>query len=172
MQSVLHLTPYRRKLLMATRKRARPAKPTGDHEFKISVRQLMATLVTLATLAGGIPVYWTITDHFMNRAEIEKEIKLRDEAIKATKGEIDKKMKDHADHDASVQKWNQFGFAANRLEYLDDKVAECDAKKMVSTKLAPDEAAICARYDSKQKSKTTEAADLKTQALKSTEEKP
>ena len=78
----------------------------------------------------------------------------------------------HVQHDAGVQQWNQYGFAANRLEYLDDKQAECEAKQMVNTKLKADEAAMCARYAAKLKSKQTEATDLKAKAMESVKERP
>jgi hypothetical protein len=84
----------------------------------------------------------------------------------------ERELKDHTVHDASVQAWNLYGFAANRLEYLDDKQAECDAKKMTQAKLEPIDAAICTRYEAKLKTKQTEAADLKSKALETTKEKP
>jgi hypothetical protein len=77
----------------------------------------------------------------------------------------------HVQHDAGVQAWNQFGFAANRLEYLDDKQAECDAKKMTQTKMSSVDTALCTRYEGKYKTKTAEAADLKAKALEATKEK-
>lgn len=84
----------------------------------------------------------------------------------------EKELKDHVLHDMGVQQWNQYGFAANRLEYLDDKQAECDAKKLVNAgKLSADDAAICARYESKYKTKAQEANDLKSKAMETTKEK-
>jgi hypothetical protein len=123
-------------------------------EFRLTWGRLAGIVTVLVGLIASVPVYWTISDHWMNRAEVEKA------------------MKSHADHDASVQSWNQYGFAANRLEYLDDKQAECDAKKMVNATLKADEAAMCARYESKYKSKQTEANDLKAKAMDTTKEKP
>ena len=84
----------------------------------------------------------------------------------------ERELKDHMTHDISVQAWNTYGFAANRLEYLDDKQAECDAKRMTSPKLSPADAAICARYEAKYKSKDQEAKDLKAKAIDTTKEKP
>ena len=85
----------------------------------------------------------------------------------------EKEFKDHVAHDASIQAWNTYGFAANRLEYLDDKQAECDSKKLVNKgQLAPDEAAICARYEAKYKSKDQEAKDLRAKAMETTKERP
>jgi hypothetical protein len=86
--------------------------------------------------------------------------------------EIEKKMKEHSDHDNAVQSWNTYQFAANRLEYLDDKKAECDAKRIVNPKLRADEAAICSRYESKYQTKAQEAIDLKSKAQETTKEKP
>jgi hypothetical protein len=87
------------------------------------------------------------------------------------RAEIKDALKAHADHDASVQTWNQYGVAVNRLDYLDDKQAECDAKRMTQPKLAAADAAMCARYEAKQKSKQAEAADLKAKAMEATKEK-
>jgi hypothetical protein len=78
----------------------------------------------------------------------------------------------HVQHEAATQAWNQYGFAANRLEYLDDKNAECDSKRMVAPKLAPVDAAICSRYEAKLKTKVQEAADLKTKASEASKETP
>ena len=130
-----------------------PGREQGG-EFRLTWGRLAAVVTLLLALAGGVPVWWTISDHWMNRAEIEKA------------------LKSHADHDSGVQAWNQYGFAANRLEYLDDKAAECDAKKMTQEKLSPADAAICTRYESKYKTKQQEANDLKAKALEATKEKP
>jgi hypothetical protein len=84
----------------------------------------------------------------------------------------EREFKAHLDHDNGVQQWNQYGFAANRLEYLDDKGAECEAKRLAHPgKLDPADASICARYEVKLKAKTAEAADLKTKAMEATKEK-
>ncbi len=129
-----------------------PGRQEGG-EFRLTWGRLAGIATVLVALIGAVPTYWTISDHWMNRDE-----------IKAA-------MKTHADHDASVQTWNQYGFAANRLEYLDDKAAECDAKRMTTAKLAPADAAICARYETKQKAKAAEAADLRAKAMEATKEK-
>lgn len=135
----------------------RVAWPEPGHEnggeFRLTLGRLVGIITVLAAIIGAFPAYWTISDHWMNRAEIEKA------------------MKAHADHDAGVQTWNQYGFAANRVEYLDDRQAECDAKKMTQAKLGPADAAICARYEAKFKAKTQEANDLKAKAMESTKEK-
>lgn len=130
-----------------------PGRPEGG-EFRLTWGRLAAIVTTLLAIAGGVPIWWTISDHWMNRAEIQTA------------------MKAHADHDASVQAWNQFGFAQNRLDYLGDKQAECDAKKMTSEKLPAVDAAICARYEAQFKTKQGEASDLKARAMESTKEKP
>jgi hypothetical protein len=122
-------------------------------EFRLTWGRMAAIVGILAGLVGAVPTFWALSDHYMNRAEIK-------DALKA-----------HADHDASVQTWNQYGFAVNRLDYLDDKQAECDAKRMTQPKLAAADAAMCARYEAKQKSKQAEAADLKTKAMEATKEK-
>lgn len=83
----------------------------------------------------------------------------------------EREFKAHVEHDNGVQQWNQYGFAANRLEYLEDKKAECEAKQMVTQKLPAVDAAICTRYKDKLITKTAEAADLKTKALETTKEK-
>ena len=83
----------------------------------------------------------------------------------------EKEFKDHVFHDASVQAWNNYGFAANRLEYLDDKKAECEAMEMVLPKLSPIELTTCTRYKSKYSTKLTEANDLKAKAMETTKEK-
>lgn len=124
-------------------------------EFRLTWGRLAAIVATLVGLVGSVPIYWTISDHWMNRAEIQTA------------------MKAHAEHDAGVQQWNQYGFAANRLEYLDDKGAECEAKRLAHPgKLDPADASICARYEVKLKAKTAEAADLKTKAMEATKERP
>lgn len=131
-----------------------PGYHNSGGEFRMTWGRLTAILGTLLTLMLLFPAYWAISDHWMNRIEIEK------------------KIKDHADHDAGVQSWNAYGFAANRVEYLDDKKAECEAKRMVAQKLPPIDAALCTRYEDKLKAKSSEAADLKTKALETTKEKP
>ena len=125
----------------------------GGGEFRLTWGRLAAIIGTLLALVAAVPTFWALSDHWMNR------------------GEVEKAMKAHADHDAGVQTWNQYGFASNRIEYLDDKQAECDAKRMTQPKLGPADSAICARYETKLKSKTIEAADLKTKAIEATKEK-
>jgi hypothetical protein len=132
----------------------------GGGEFRLTVGRITAILGILA----GIPALWTIGGHYMNKDEIEK-------AIAENRTTTEKEIKDHITHDVSVQAWNQYLFSANRLEYLDDKQAECDAKRLAHPQLDPADAAICARYEAKYKSKTQEAADLKSEAMKTTKEK-
>jgi hypothetical protein len=122
-------------------------------EFRLTWGRIAGIVSVLLALVAAVPTFWALSDHYMNRAEIK-------DAMKA-----------HADHDASVQMWNQYGFAANRLDYLDDKQAECDAKRMTQPKLAAADAAMCARYESKAKSKAAEAQDLKAKALEAGKEK-
>lgn len=129
-----------------------PGRDQGG-EFRLTWGRLAGIGAGILALIAAVPTFWALSDHYMNRAEVER-------ALKA-----------HADHDMGVQAWNQFGFASNRLEYLDDKQAECDAKRMTSAKLSPADAAMCARYESKFKSKAAEAADLKAKALEATKEK-
>src|SRR5215469_721541 len=111
-----------------------PGRENGG-EFRLTWGRLAAIVSVLVTLAGGIPLFWSISDHWMNRQEIEK------------------KMKDHADHDNGVQAWNDFSFASNRAEYLDDRVSECTNAEMVKKILPPDIAANCARYRAKLEAK-------------------
>jgi hypothetical protein len=146
MPSSQHLRPSRRVAW------PEPEKPEGG-EVRLTWGRLAAIVTTLFTLAGGIPLIWSFSDHWMNRQEIQTA------------------MKAHADHDASIQSWNQYGFAANRLEYLDDRQAECDAKKLVVKELSIEDASICARYKAKYDVKQKEAADLKAEAMKTTKEK-
>lgn len=129
-----------------------PGRSEGG-EFRLTWGRLAGIATILLGLVAAVPTFWALSDHYMNRTEIEKA------------------MKAHAEHDAGVQTWNQYGFAANRLEYLDDKAAECDAKRMTTKQMAPADAAICARYEAKQKAKAAEAADLKAKALDATKEK-
>jgi hypothetical protein len=123
-----------------------------QHQTTWTMGKLIAAIASIAAAMAIVPVYWTISDHWMNREEIKKE------------------MKSHADNDARVQTWNQYGFAANRIDYLDDKQAECDIRKALG-KLAPLEAAICSRYEAKLKIKTAEAMDLKSKAVDASKEK-
>lgn len=129
-----------------------PDRPEGN-EFRLTWARLGGIILGLVSLAGAVPLYWTISDHWMNRAEIQTA------------------MKAHAEHDAGIQAWNQFGFAQNRLDYLGDKQAECDAKRMVEDKLPTVDAAICARYEAQLKSKQTEANELRAKAMETTKEK-
>jgi hypothetical protein len=85
---------------------------------------------------------------------------------------MEKDLTDHKAHDAGVQSWNSYGFAANRVDYLSDKQAECEAKQMTMPKLAPYDVAMCARYAQQMKLKSDEAAGLKAKAMASTQEKP
>jgi hypothetical protein len=127
--------------------------PNDEGEFRLTYKRLAAIVGALVALGGAVPAYWTISDHWMNRAEVKDLVQK------------------HSDHDNGVQMWNQYGFAVNRLDYLDDKAAECDAKKMTQPKLAAADAAMCARYEAKQQSKAKEAADLKAKAMEATKEK-
>jgi hypothetical protein len=129
-----------------------PGRDEGG-EFRLTWGRLAAIITTFVALAGAVPLYWTISDHWMNRQEIEK------------------KIKDHADHDNGVQAWNAYNFAANRVEYLDDKVAECGNAEMVQKKVSPDIAANCARYRAKLQGKQQEANDLRSKAQETTKEK-
>jgi hypothetical protein len=133
------------------RRRTADASAVGRVVMEHSPRWNLTTLIGLATITsmvGGLVVWvfgFLVTE---------------------------KEFKDHVAHDVSIQSWNTYGFAANRLEYLDDKQAECDAKRMTSPKLSPADAAICARYEAKYKSKDQEAKDLKAKAMETTKEKP
>lgn len=115
--------------------------------------KLLGLIGTIAAALAIFPAIWTFSDHWMNRSEIEKA------------------MKSHADNDARDKAWTQYGFASNRIEYLDDKQAECDAKRMTQSKLAPADLAICTRFEAKLKAKSSEAADLKAKALEASKEK-
>ncbi len=114
--------------------------------------KLIGAIASVAAAMAIVPVYWTISDHWMNRTEIEKA------------------MKSHAENDARDKAWTQSGFAANRVDYLDDKQAECDIRKALG-KLAPLDADICSRYEAKLKIKTAEAMDLKARAMEASKEK-
>src|SRR5215471_2699511 len=129
-----------------------PGRDNGG-EFRITVGRLTAIIAFLVALFSAFPAYWTISDHWMNRQEVEK------------------KMKDHSDHDNGVQAWNDYNFAANRAEYLDDRVSECTNAEMVKKILPPDIAANCARYRAKLEAKNKEAADLRSKAKETTKEK-
>jgi hypothetical protein len=129
-----------------------PGRQNGG-EFRLTWGRLAAIITILVGIAGAVPIFWTITDHWMNRQEIQT-------ALKA-----------HADHDAGVQAWNQYLFSSNRLEYLDDKKAECEAKQLANRALTPDEDVICKRYRDKYASKAQEAATLKADAMNATKEK-
>jgi hypothetical protein len=129
-------------------------------EFRLTWGRIAA----LAGVLAAIPSIWAIGGHYMNKEEIVQ-------AMQTNKDVADKALKAHADHDASVQAWNQYGFAANRVEYLEDKAAECEAKRIASPKLTPADSAICARYETKLKTKQQEASDLKSKANESTKEK-
>jgi hypothetical protein len=138
-------------------KSRRVAWPEKDHpgggEFRLTWGRIVGIVSVLLALVAAVPTFWALSDHYMNRAEIQTA------------------LKSHADHDVSIQSWNQYGFAVNRLDYLDDKQAECDAKKMTQPKLAAADAAMCARYEAKQQSKAKEAAELKAKAMEATKEK-
>lgn len=122
-------------------------------EFRLTWGRIAAIVGVLAALVGAVPTFWALSDHYMNRAEIQT-------ALKA-----------HADHDAGAQAWNQYGFAANRLEYLNDKQDECATKRITQMKLPPVDIAICARYEAKQLAKLKEADELKAKAMETTKEK-
>ncbi|MGH7490700.1 MAG: hypothetical protein ACREMY_34560 [bacterium] len=129
-----------------------PGRSNGG-EFRITWSRLITIIGVLVSAIVAVPTFWTISDHWMNR------------------GEIEKALKTHADHDAGVQQWNQYGFASNRVEYLDDKAAECDAKRLVKSRLDPVDAATCARYEAKLKTKTDEANELRAKAMEATKER-
>lgn len=121
-------------------------------EVRITTKRLFAFVTFVILCIGAVPTYWTISDHWMNRQEIQK------------------MMRDHADHDASAQAWTTFGFAQNRVEYLDDKLAECELRR-AAHKPDPVELGICTRYESKYKAKADEANQLRSKAVESTREK-
>lgn len=129
-----------------------PGRADGG-EFRLTTKRLAGIIGLLVMLVGAVPTYWTISDHWMNRQE----------TLKA--------MKDHADHDAAAQAWTTYGFAQNRVDYLEDKLAECELHKATHAKMDPVEAGICARYEAKYRTKTDEANQLKARALESAKEK-
>lgn len=117
----------------------------------------------IAAIAGALaifPAWWTVSSHWMNKEEIAASNEKQDAALKA-----------HAQHDAQIQGWNQFGFADTRRQFLEDHKFECETKKMMG-KVSPVDAAICSRYEAQLAQKTQEASDLKKQALEATKEKP
>ena len=125
-----------------------------EGEFRLTWGRIAAGVAMMVALVGAVPTYWTISDHWMNRKEIQT------------------MMKEHADHDASAQAWTTYGFAQNRVEYLDDKLAECQLRTATHAKLDPVEAGICTRYESKYKMKTDEANQLRSKAVEAARERP
>ncbi len=117
------------------------------------------------------PAWWTFTNHWMNRDEIEATAKKVADKADAQSQKEDAALKSHQDHDNGVQMWNQFGFADTRRQFLEDHKFECDTKKMMMPKLAPVDAAVCTHYESAYAQKVQEANDLKGKAMESTREK-
>jgi hypothetical protein len=122
--------------------------------------KIAGVIAAIAAALGIFPVWWQVAGHWMNRQEIEASNEKQDQALKA-----------HAQHDAQIQGWNQFGFADTRRQFLEDHKFECDSKRMLSPKLAPIDAAMCQRYEAQLLQKAAEAADLKSKALEAGKEK-
>jgi heme/copper-type cytochrome/quinol oxidase subunit 1 len=133
----------------------------------------------LVTVIGGVaaalaifPAWWTFANHWMNRAEVEDTAAKLAKQTKDAQDKMEQELTEHKAHDANVQSWNQYGFASNRVEYLADKQAECEAKQMTTPKLPPYDVAMCARYQQQMKLKTDEALSLKAKAMDAGKEKP
>lgn len=152
---------------MPAKKPREPAKvyvdpPSRQPEpFRWTPWKIASAIGAVAAALAIFPAWWTFANHWMNRAEVEE-----------TAAKLAKDLKDHKEHDANVQSWNQYGFAANRVEYLADKQAECEAKQMTAPKLAPYDVAMCSRYQQQMKLKTDEATNLKSKAMEAGKEKP
>lgn len=144
----------------------RVAWPEPGREEGGEFRLTWGRIAIIAAVLAAIPSIWAIGGHYMNKEEIQS-------AMQANKDASDKALKSHADHDNGVQAWTSYNFAANRLEYLEDRQAECDAKNLAHPKgVDPADAVICERYRTKYKSKVEEAAKLRADAAAATKEKP
>ncbi len=161
-----------------------PGRENGG-EFRLTWGRISVIFAVLA----AIPSIWAIGGHYMNRDEIEKAMASNkadaDRIITVNKAEVDRvvasnkldgdrALKDHAAHDSGVQAWNQYnlaaGLAANRVEYLDDRQAECDAKAMTSKAMPSADKIVCERIAKKLQSKNQEVVDLKAKAMEATKE--
>ena len=140
--------------------------------FRWTPWRLVTVIGGIATALAIFPAWWTFANHWMNRTEVEQTAATLAAATKAAQDKMEKDLKDHKEHDANVQSWNQYGFAANRVEYLADKQAECEAKAMTMPKLPPYDVAMCSRYQQQMKLKTDEATSLKAKAMDAGKEKP
>ena len=136
-------------------------------EFRLTWGRLAA----IAAVLAAIPSIWAIGGHYMNKDEITQALDVNKKIIDENKKASDKALAAHADHDNGVQAWTNYNFAANRVEYLEDRAAECEAKKIGTPKLSAADVAICSRYDTKLKIKTEEAANLKAKAADAVKEK-
>jgi hypothetical protein len=136
-----------------------------------TVWKLVGVIGAIGLALGFFPAWWTFTNHWMNRAEVEETAKKVAEVAKAAQDAQTAALKDHKLHDNGIQTWNQYGFADVRAQFLADHKFECDTKKMMGQKMAASDAAICSRYESQLTLKLQEASDLKKQALDTTKEK-
>lgn len=161
-----------------------PGRESGG-EFRLTWGRISVIFAVLA----AIPSIWAIGGHYMNRDEIEKAMAQNkaeadrviaankaetDRVVASNKAEADRALRDHVAHDAGVQAWNQYslaaGLAANRVEYLDDKQAECDAKAMVAKSVTGPDKIICERVAKRLSAKNAEVVDLKAKAMEATKE--
>jgi hypothetical protein len=133
--------------------------------------KILSIIGAVGLALAAFPAFWTFSDHWMNRAEIESAQKKTADEAKKTSDTVLAELKSHKQSDVGIQAWMQYGLASNRTEFLDDHQAECEAKRMMNTKLAPVDAAMCARWEAKLKTKMQEAADLKAKAMDATKEK-
>lgn len=71
----------------------------------------------------------------------------------------------------TTSSWLRYGIRNNRLEYLNDRTAECDQKKLTKT-MSDNDAVLCARYELQAGTVGKEVADLKSTAQGARKEKP
>ena len=112
----------------------------------LTIGRLAAGIVGVSALFGAV---WGLDQHFETRADSDA----------------------HAKKDDQRSAWTNYGLRNNRLEYLADKQAECDQRKLVAQLSAVD-SALCARFEAQFSSVGKEVADLKNEAMKGNKEKP
>lgn len=133
--------------------------------------RLFTVIATVAAALAIFPAWWTFSAHWMNRDEIERASKAIADESKASNEKQDAAFKSHQQSDNTRQMWNAFGFADTRRQFLEDHKAECDAKRMMLSKLPPVDAAMCTRYEAQLVQKQQETTELKNKALEASKEK-
>ena len=132
-----------------------PGRPEGG-EFRLTWGRLAGIIGTLAAIVSAFPAYWTVTDHWMNKAEIQQ-------ALKSDKDDLTKRL-DQNSYDANVGRaWVYSGLTNVQSSVADIAVQLC--RQSAKT-------ADCRTQETAAARALQEAVDAKKQATDVTAKKP